>query len=119
MSRSQDLHVDAGESFGFTAQWLHSDNSPYDLTGAVIVSQVRGRFPTGGLDPDPVAEFTCAADDNGVLLLSLTGEQTALIPPGSYVYDVLVTPSGGTRKRLLRGSVHVSPTVTLDDEGES
>lgn len=54
----------------------------------------KSRLPCGHL----AATFTIACTDNGdgtaSIMLSLTGVQTAAIPPGTYEYDVQISKTG-------------------------
>lgn len=116
MTTARNLHIDASRDFAFAAQWLDAEGDPHDLSTATISAQIRARYPDAAGEPGPVAEFTCTGELSGWFHLTMTGEQTAAIPPGTYVYDVLVVTAAGARPPLLRGSVTVSPAVTIEDE---
>lgn len=59
-----------------------------------------------------VATFTCTAVDagQGTFKMSLTPQQTALLSPGTYAYDLSVTPPNGARFYAMRGSISVELT---------
>jgi hypothetical protein len=59
-----------------------------------------------------VATFTCVIVDatDGVFRISLTPATTQQLTPGSYVYDLSVTPPNGARFYAMRGTVAVELT---------
>ena len=48
----------------------------------------------------------------GEITISLTDSQTTSLESGRYVYDVLITASGGAKTRVVEGQVTVNPSVT-------
>ena len=48
----------------------------------------------------------------GEITISLTDSQTTSLEAGRYVYDVLITASGGDKTRVVEGQVTVNPSVT-------
>ena len=44
--------------------------------------------------------------------ITLTDTQTAALDAGRYLYDVLITASGGDKTRVVEGQVTVNPSVT-------
>jgi hypothetical protein len=49
----------------------------------------------------------------GQLTLELTDTQTSALEYGRYVYDCVITASGGDKTRVVEGQVVVTPGVTL------
>ena len=49
---------------------------------------------------------------SGQLTLTLTSTQTAAMSRGRYVYDVLITASGGTKTRVVEGTATVNPSTS-------
>lgn len=47
----------------------------------------------------------------GILLLSMTDEQTDALPYGTMVYSLFIKPSGGENVLLLQGQAVINPTV--------
>jgi len=73
---------------------ISADGTPVNLTGATITSQLRRTA-----DSTVVAEawtVTVNSAAAGTVTLSLTDTETALITPGTYVYDLQVVISGVT-----------------------
>lgn len=77
--------------------------TPYDLTGCTVTAQAR-RSPT-----DPEAAITFEAEvietGNGLIQLSLTYEDTAAIPAGTYRYGVEVAHTGGPVYKAITPSL--------------
>lgn len=49
---------------------------------------------------------------NGLIRISQTAANTANYYPRRYFYDILVTDSGGTKTRVLEGTLTVTPSVS-------
>lgn len=72
-----------------------------DYTG----STARGMLRVSYADAAPAGTFTCAFTDaaNGVLLVSMTDEQTAALNFNKAFYDIEVEDAGGNVRQVLRG----------------
>ena len=46
------------------------------------------------------------------VILSITKDKTAEIPPGKYQYDVVMDSVNGTRIKVLEGLLFITPTIT-------
>ena len=55
---------------------------------------------------------TVTGNSNGQITLTMTAAETANLTPGRYVYDLLITDSGGTKSRVIEGIVSVLPGAT-------
>jgi hypothetical protein len=90
-----------------------SPPQPLDLTGGVA-AQIRQHRD----DDDPLQSFTVDLTDgaSGVVVLHLTGEQTAGLVNGAGtfkgVYDVEWTPAGSEPVTLVQGEVTCELDVT-------
>ena len=61
------------------------------------------------------ATFTTAISNpttDGQVTLSMTDTVTTALSPGRYVYDLIVTSSGGLKTRVVEGQAIVTPGVT-------
>ena len=86
-----------------------ADGSALNLTGATFVGQVRKTHSSSTV----AGTFATSHDaTGGNLTLSLTDTITAGITAGRYVYDVLMTDSGGDKTRVLEGQAIVTPSVS-------
>jgi hypothetical protein len=113
-----DLALYAGDGVEFRLLCTDSDNTPVPINGTVM-AQVR----VDRAAADPVVEFDANltnADPDGVILLSLTGDQTQemMTDPStskgkfSGVWDVQWTPIGQEARTLCQGKVECVADVT-------
>lgn len=105
-----NLVINTGTTFSQTFNLSSSENnSAFDLSGYTPTAQIR-KWPgaTG------VTTFTAELGDPataGVIILSLTAEQTATLKAGRHVYDIVIT-QGAQKQRVVEGSVLVREGVT-------
>lgn len=113
-----DLALYAGDGVEFRLICTDSGNVPVPITGTVM-AQIR----VDRTAPDaPVVEFTPDLTDSvdGVILLSLTGDQTQQLMADSSttkgkfsgVWDVQWTPAGEEARTLCQGKVECVADVT-------
>lgn len=108
-----DLTLYAGDGVIFRLVVTDNDNQPVPLTGT-IDAQIRLTRTTA--DP-PAAEFAVDLTDadTGIVLLSLTGEQTHTLASSkkfSGVWDLQWTPVGAEPRSLVQGKVECVLDVT-------
>lgn len=109
-----DLALYAGDGVSFRLICTDADGAPIDVTGAV-----KAQIRLERLTEDPaLAEFSANMVDayQGVVVLSLTGEQTQDLvePSGKFVgvWDIQWTASGGQPRTLCQGKVECVTDVT-------
>jgi hypothetical protein len=87
-----------------------ANNSPLNLTGYSIESQVRKW--SGSSSSVSFASTISNPPTLGKIILALSSETTLLLKPGRYVYDIVITDSFGTKNRVVEGMVLVREGVT-------
>lgn len=108
-----DLALYAGDGALIRLTVTDNPGEPIPIGGEVIAHIRKAR-----IDADPAAEFSVDLADAamGVVLISLTGEQTAgLIGAKSSfkgVWDVQWKPTGGQPVTLVQGQVECNADVT-------
>jgi hypothetical protein len=112
-----DLKLYGGDGIQFSLTVAGSDGNPIALTGAVE-AQIRSTR----VNPDVSAQFNVEITDveNGVAVLSLTGQQTRSLhgdpdaPDETFkgVWDVQWVSTGGEPLTLLQGVVESNIDVT-------
>lgn len=113
-----DLRLYAGDGIEFRMICTNGDGGPIDITG-----EVRAQIRLERLTPDPpIVSFSVNAVDayQGIIILSLTGEQTASLSndPSSVdgnfngVWDTQWTPAGLQPRTLCQGKVECVIDVT-------
>lgn len=109
MSTKANIVIDAGTTFSTTFNLTDDNGDALNLNGAVANSQMRKWY--GSTNAITFTTFVDTAE--GSISLSLTSEQTSVIDPGRYLYDVEVTYSStNTVSRVVEGLVTVTPNIT-------
>lgn len=106
-----NLSVNQGANFYQTFNLSNSiGDSSFDLTGYSIDARMKKHAAAVGF-----TSFTSTVENtsNGTISLSLTSAQTAALKPGRYVYDIVITSSGGFKSRAIEGNVLVREGVTV------
>jgi len=110
----QAQSIEQGATFEFPFIWEDSVGAIIDISFYEAKMQIRKNF--GG---PLVAELSTdngkiTIDSNNELMLRLSAEETQLLPPGKYLYDLELTDTfDGTVYRLIEGEIYVSPEVTV------
>jgi hypothetical protein len=113
-----DLLLYAGDGIELRMICTNGDGTPIDISG-----EVKAQIRLERLSPDPpVVSFSVDAIDayQGIIVLSLSGEQTAALSQDdsakegkfSGVWDTQWTPSGAQPKTLCQGKVECVIDVT-------
>ena len=111
------LKIDQGATFRKSVTWkTGTPATPVDLTGCTARMHVRSdiKSPTVLLDLTTVNGGITLGGAAGTVELMLTDEQTAAITWTTAVYDLEIEFATGDVRRLLYGSVSVSPEVTRE-----
>lgn len=98
------IYIDQGASF------VKVFDTSLDLEGAIAEAQLSKWYGSSIFKI-----VTAAVEDNeGVFTvkLSLSPEETALLPAGRMVYDILVTDLAGTKTRFAQGQAVVTPGLS-------
>lgn len=98
-----NVRIMQGDTFSCTVDFTA------DLTGHTVVAGLYAT-PSGGLVS--AITTTVVSAGTGVVLLSLTPEQTAAIPDGTYQFTVSWV-SGGVARTALSGFFEITPRGPL------
>ena len=114
MATISNLVLDAASDYSSTVTIsnIASDGTEtaFNLTGYTVAASVRKSFASS-----TATTFTTAIDapaTAGSVTISLTDVQTTALDRGRYVWDMVITSSGGLITRVLQGMVTVNPSVT-------
>ena len=109
MSSISNIFIDQGATFTTTVTVTDSSGSAVNLSGYSVAAQIRKTFLSAS-----ATAFTASISNasSGEITISLTPTQTAALEAGRFVYDVVITASGGTKTRVVEGQVTVNPSVT-------
>lgn len=109
MAPTRNLTIDQGSTFSISVELSDALDNPLDLTDYDIRAQLRKSYGS-----NTFTEFSTSSGDNpenGVITLTLTSEQTTLLRPGRYVYDIEIENDDEV-VRVLEGIITVTPEVT-------
>lgn len=107
----QELFLEQGSNFNTSISLDQADGSPFVLTDCQVKASMKKSYYSSSTTANFVVEVNDPTE--GVILLNLSYANTANIPAGRYVYDVLVKDSSNTVIRVLEGVVNVLPQVTV------
>jgi hypothetical protein len=105
-----DQYMEQGTTFTNQLTLTDAYGNPYNLTGFTVMSQAKKSYIT----PNVAISFntTITSASAGLITLSLGAAQSANVPYGQYVYDVIIIDTSGNVSRVLEGMITVSPGVT-------
>lgn len=111
MAKLKNLIIDQGSTFSHTETYTDIIGTPIDLTGNTFYGQIRKSVWSSTIS----STFTIVSPTpvNGQYTISLSDEQTQLLKPGRYQYDILIEDGVGVRKRILEGLITVTGAVTV------
>ena len=109
MAAVSNLYIDQGSDFSTTISLTDSNGDILVLTGYTALAQVRKTYESSTI----ASTFTTTLSaGSGQVTMKLTDVQTAALSSGRYVYDVLLTDSGGEKTRVLEGQAIITPGVS-------
>lgn len=107
---SINLLINQGADYDATFTITNEDNGlPLNLAGYTAEAKIKKSYTSSTF-----SSFTLEFVDriSGIIKISLTDEQTALLVARRYVYDILITSPNGVKTRVIEGIIEVSPGVT-------
>ena len=109
MAVKADIIIDQGSTYSTNLNLTDSSNNPVNLTGYVGRSQFRPSY-----DSNTAYSFTVSIPNpnTGVVILSLSANDSSNVAFGKYLYDVELVDSGGNVTRIVEGILTLTPEVT-------
>ena len=109
MASISNIFIDQGATFTTTVTVTDANGDAVNLSGYSVAAQIRKTFLSS-----TATSFTATISNasSGEITISLSPTQTTALEAGRFVYDVLITASGGTKTRVVEGQVTVNPSVT-------
>tara|TARA_B100000212_G_C26927559_1_gene344698 strand:- start:174 stop:506 length:333 start_codon:yes stop_codon:yes gene_type:complete len=109
MASISNIFIDQGATFTTTVTVTDANGDAVSLSGYSVAAQIRKTFLSSSATAFTATISNASA---GEITISLSPTQTAALEAGRFVYDVLITASGGTKTRVVEGQVTVNPSVT-------
>jgi hypothetical protein len=106
MATKIPMIIDQGTTFSSEIELVDQDGNDLDVTNMHAYAQMRKHYTSVN-----ATNFTCDLA-NGMLIISLTAEQTTSLTAGRYVYDIELIDGANNVHRLFEGVVTVTPEVT-------
>jgi hypothetical protein len=105
-----NISIDQGSDFSSTITVEGADGLAVNLAGYSARGQIRKTYTSlNAIDFQAAVQ----SQESGILIISLTNEQTRIMKPGRYVYDVeIVHDVSGSVTRVVEGQVEITPGVT-------
>ena len=109
MASISNIFIDQGADFTTTVTVTDSNGDAVSLVGYSAAAQIRKSYSSS-----TSTAFTTSISNasGGEITITLSDTQTAALDAGRYLYDVLITASGGDKTRVVEGQVTVNPSVT-------
>ena len=109
MASISNIFIDQGADFTTTVTVTDANGDAVSLAGYSAAAQIRKSHSSS-----TSTAFTASISNasGGEITITLSDTQTAALEAGRYVYDVLITASGGDKTRVVEGQVTVNPSVT-------
>ena len=107
----QDLFLEQGTTFSTQLTLNDVYGNPYNLSGYKIASQARRSYYSANAT---ITFSTSVSNANtGTITLNLDAANSANIPTGTLLYDVIIKDTSNNITRVLEGIVNVLPQVTV------
>jgi hypothetical protein len=111
MAAISNLYIDAGSLFSVIITVRNSDQSLMNLNGYTVAAQIRKSYGS-----TTAYNFNASVFDplSGKIRLQLPADQSSLIKPGRYLYDIEITSTNnpGQKVRVVEGLVIITPEIT-------
>lgn len=110
-STTYNFEVIKGSSFSTKLNLKNSDGSYINLSGYSARGYVKYRYSDSGyfLDLQPYIDPSYIS---GLIVVSGSGNATALLPVSSFVYDIEIFTSGNYVLKPIRGIFSILPEST-------
>lgn len=106
-----DQFIDKGTTYSAQVQLENSVGEPYDLSNHTVQCQARRSYYSSNATITFVTSVLDAS--NGIIQIDASASNTALLPIGRLVYDVVVANTqSNVVSRVLEGQMFISPSVT-------
>ena len=99
-SSISNIFIDQGADFTTTVTVTDSNGDAVSLVGYSAAAQIRKSYSSS-----TSTDFTTSISNasGGEITITLSDTQTAALEAGRYLYDVLITASGGDKTRVVEG----------------
>lgn len=107
-AQRQAAPIRRGDTYSHTFSFVDAAGTPIDKSTSTFLAQIR---PTPDGTVTETFAVTVGGTGSNVVTVALTAEETAMLTPGVYVWDLQETAGGVTVTRLA-GKVTVTADVS-------
>jgi len=104
-----ELNIEQYANFSTTVNVEDAAGVAVNLSGYSVASQIRKSYYSSTANNFTA---TITGNANGEITLSMTAANTALLTPGRYLYDLVITSPSTIKTRVVEGIVNVLGGVT-------
>jgi hypothetical protein len=105
-----ELTIEQGANLSSTVTVNDAQGDAVNLTTYSASSQLRKSYYSSSVN---TLTAIVTGNSNGEITLSMTASNTAILTPGRYVYDLVITNNNDNSKtRVIEGIAIVLPSVT-------
>ena len=109
MASISNIFIDQGATFTTTVTVTDANGDAVSLSGYSVAAQIRKTFLSSSATAFTATISNASA---GEITITLSPTQTAALEAGRFVYDVLITASGGDKTRAVEGIANVNASVS-------
>lgn len=109
MAAYTELNIEQYATFSTTVNVEDAAGAAVNLSGYSVASQIRKSYYSSTANNFTA---TITGNANGEITLSMTAANTALLTPGRYLYDLVITSPSTIKTRVVEGIVNVLGGVT-------
>lgn len=111
MAAYTELNIEQYSTFSSIVNVADPQGDAVNLSGYTASSQIRKSYYSSTANNFTA---TITGEANGEITLSMTAANTSNLAPGRYLYDLVITDSGGVKTRVVEGIVNVLAGVTQE-----
>jgi len=111
MSTYTEIYIDQGATFNNTVYLMDdTSSSPLDLTDYTVINSKLKKSPSSTFIAGTI-QCTVTNPLSGEIEISMSKENTTLLKPGRYIFEIGIQSSTGVVHRILEGTAFVSGTT--------
>lgn len=109
MAIYEDIEIQQGSYFRYSANITSSDGSAYDFANHTLAAVMKKNYASTTVAATFTVETTATT---GEITMVLLASQTSDIKSGRYVFDIVMKTPDSQTHRIVEGIVTLSPAVT-------
>jgi len=116
MAIYEEFTIDQGSDVAIQLELVDENDAVKDLSNYSVSAKMKKNYNSDSADTHDFTAIVSTPPTDGIVVLSLTNEQTESLKKGRYVYDVELSYTDNSGNiiidRILEGRIQVTPSVT-------